>query len=104
MNLNKKTMERDTRLVRLSSGEDVICNVIAIEDDYITVSDTIVAVPTGEGQIGFAPWSPLLRENEEVSIQMSHVVYISFANDNIREQYERMFSSVLTPPEKKIIL
>ena len=104
MNLNKKTMERDTRLVRLSSGEDVICNMIAIEDDYITVTDTIVAVPTGEGQIGFAPWSPLLREDEEVSIQMSHVVYISFANDNIREQYERMFSSVLTPPEKKIIL
>ncbi len=97
-------MERDTRLVRLSSGEDVICNMIAIEDDYITVTDTIVAVPTGEGQIGFAPWSPLLREDEEVSIQMSHVVYISFANDNIREQYERMFSSVLTPPEKKIIL
>ena len=97
-------MERDTRLVRLSSGEDVICNMIAIEDDYITVTDTIVAVPTGEGQIGFAPWSPLLREDEEVSIQMSHVVYISFANDNIKEQYERMFSSVLTPPEKKIIL
>ncbi len=97
-------MERDTRLVRLSSGEDVICNVLAIEDDYITVSDTIVAVPTGEGQIGFAPWSPLLKESEELSIQMTHVLYISFPNDNIREQYERMFSSVLTPPEKKLIL
>ena len=97
-------MERDTRLVRLSSGEDVICNVIAIEDDYITVTDTIVAVPAGEGQIGFAPWSPLLKENEELNIQMSHVLYISFPNDNIREQYERMFSSVLTPPEKKLIL
>tara|TARA_X000000368_G_scaffold92612_1_gene70801 strand:- start:681 stop:995 length:315 start_codon:yes stop_codon:yes gene_type:complete len=104
VNLNKKTMERDTRLVRLSSGEDVICNVLAIEDDYITVSDTIVAVPTGEGQIGFAPWSPLLKESEELSIQMTHVLYISFPNDNIREQYERMFSSVLTPPEKKLIL
>ena len=104
MNLNKKTMERDTRLVRLSSGEDVICNVLAIEDDYITVSDTIVAVPTGEGQIGFAPWSPLLKESEELSIQMTHVLYISFPNDNIKEQYERMFSSVLTPPEKKLIL
>jgi len=99
-------MERDTRLVRLSSGEDVICNMIAIEDDYITVTDTIVAVPTGEGQIGFAPWSPLLRENEEVSIQMSHVVYISFANDNIKEQYEAIMggSNVITPPEKKLIL
>ena len=97
-------MERDTRLVRVSSGEDVICNMIAIEDDYITVTDTIVAVPTGEGQIGFAPWSPLLRENEEVSIQMSHVVYISFANEDIRKQYENITSNVITPPEKKIIL
>ena len=94
----------DTRLVRISSGEDVICNVVSIEDDYITISEPIVAVPTGEGQIGFAPWSPLLRENEEVSIQISHVVYISFANDNIRQQYENITSNVITPPEKKIIL
>jgi hypothetical protein len=104
VNLNKKTMERDTRLVRVSSGEDVICNMIAIEDDYVTVTDAIVAVPAGEGQIGFAPWSPLLKENEEVSIQMSHILYISFPNNNIREQYEKLFSSVITPPEKKIIL
>ena len=96
---------KDTRLVRVSSGEDVICNVISIEDDYITVTEPIVAVPTGErGQIGFAPWSPLLREGEEVSIQMSHVLYISFANDNIRQQYENITSSVITPPEKQIIL
>ena len=98
-------MTQDTRLVRVSSGEDVICNVISIEDEYVTVTDPIVAVPTGQqGQIGFAPWSPLLKESEELSIQMTHVLYISFPNDNIREQYERMFSSVLTPPEKKLIL
>ena len=97
-------MERDTRLVRLSSGEDVICNVIAIEEDYITVGDPIVAVPAGEpGQIAFAPWSPLLKEHEELSIQMSHVVYISFPNDSIREQYESLFSSVITP-KKNLIL
>ena len=104
-------MTQDTRLVRVSSGEDVICNVVSIEDDYITVTDPIVAVPTGEGQIGFAPWSPLLRENEEVSIQMSHVVYISFANDNIKQQYEQIMdkSPLIKPPggfndKSKIIL
>ena len=97
----------DTRLVRISSGEDVICNVVSIEDEYITVTDPIVAVPTGEqGQIGFAPWSPLLKEHEELSIQMNHVVYISFANDNIKEQYEAIMggSNVITPPEKQLIL
>ena len=104
-------MTQDTRLLRVSSGEDVICNVVAIEDDYITVTDPIVAVPAGEGQIGFAPWSPLLRENEEVSIQMNHVVYISFANDNIKQQYEQIMdkSPLIKPPggfndKNKIIL
>ena len=98
--------KKDTRLVRVSSGEDVICNVIAIEDDYITVTEPIVAVPMGEkGQIGFAPWSPLLKEGEELSIQMSHVLYISFANEEIKYQYENITSGpIMTPPEKKIIL
>ncbi len=41
-------MTQDTRLVRVSSGEDLICNVISIEDDYITVTEPIVAVPMGE--------------------------------------------------------
>jgi len=103
-------MTQDTRLVRVSSGEDVICNVVSIEDDYITVTDPIVAVPAGEGQIGFAPWSPLLKESEELSIQMTHVLYISFPNDNIKQQYENLFdrSPLIKPPggfnEKKIIL
>ena len=105
-------MTQDTRLVRVSSGEDIICNVITIEDDYITVTEPIVAVPTGEpGQIGFAPWSPLLKEGEELSIQMSHVLYISFANDNIKQQYEKITdkSPLIKPPggfndKSKIIL
>tara|TARA_E500000331_G_scaffold219705_1_gene210575 strand:+ start:50 stop:367 length:318 start_codon:yes stop_codon:yes gene_type:complete len=105
-------MTQDTRLVRVSSGEDVICNVISIEDDYVTVTDPIVAVPTGQqGQIGFAPWSPLLKEGEELSIQMSHVLYISFANDNIKEQYEQIMdkSPLIKPPggfndPKKLVL
>ena len=105
-------MTQDTRLVRVSSGEDIICNVISIEDDYITVTEPIVAVPMGEqGQIGFAPWSPLLKEGEELSIQMSHVLYISFANDNIKQQYEQVTdkSPLIKPPvgfndKNKIIL
>ena len=105
-------MTQDTRLVRVSSGEDVICNVVSIEDDYITVTDPIVAVPTGEqGQIGFAPWSPLLKETEELSIQMIHVLYISFPNDGIKQQYEQIMdkSPLIKPPggfndKSKIIL
>ena len=93
-------MTQDTRLVRVSSGEDIICNVITIEDDYVTVTDPIVAVPAGDGQIGFAPWSPLLKEDEELSIQMSHVLYISFPNDDIKKQYENLFdkSPLIKPP------
>ena len=50
----------DVKLIRLSSGEDVVATVLAREDQTITIKDAIVAVPTGQGQIGFAPWSPII--------------------------------------------
>ena len=52
----------NVKLVRTTSGEDVICEVLSETDDSVTFSNAIVAVPAGNGQIGFAPWSPLLSK------------------------------------------
>lgn len=92
-----------TKLVRMQSGEDVICNLVEDTDDYIVIENAIVAVPTGQGQMGFAPWSPLMKEKETLTVRKSYVVYITDANDNITEQYEGLFSTVITP-KKNLIL
>lgn len=92
-----------TKLLRLQSGEDVICQLVEETEDSITMDNPIVAVPAGQGQMGFAPWSPLAKEKESITIKKSYVVYIAEPNDNITEQYESLFSTVITP-KKSLIL
>ena len=51
------------KLIRMWSGEDVVADLTEEKTDSIVVKNPIVAVPTGQqGQIAFAPWSPILRK------------------------------------------
>lgn len=93
----------NTKLVRLKSGEDIICDLIADNSDVITVDNAIVAVPQGQGQLAFAPWSPLAKEKIALDIARDYVVYITEPNDNITQQYEGLFSTVITPNKKLIV-
>lgn len=93
----------NTKLVRFRSGEDVICDVISETDTEITIGNALVAVPQGQGQLGFAPWSPLAQEDAQFTVPLDYTVYIVDANPDITEQYEGLFSTVVTP-KKQLIL
>ena len=90
------------------SGEDVIADLIDdtsdVGEEAIVITNPIVAVPTGNGQMGFAPWSPLLKgKDEELRVSKKYVVYIADTQDQIVEQYQDMFS-VIKAPSKKLIM
>ena len=86
------------------SGEDVIADLIEEKEDSIVFCNPIVAVPTGQGQMGFAPWSPLLKgKDEELEVTKRYVVYIADTQEQIEEQYRDMFS-VIKAPTKKLVL
>ena len=94
----------NVKLIRMWSGEDVIADLIQESQDSIRIVNPIVGVPTGNGQMGFAPWSPLLKgKGEEICVTQKYVVYIADAQEEIVEQYEQMFS-VLKTPNKKLIV
>ena len=98
----------NVKLIRMWSGEDVIADLIDdktdMGEDVIVIANPIVAVPAGNGQMGFAPWSPLLKgKNEELQVTKKYVVYIAEAQEQIVEQYQDMFS-VLKTPSKKLVL
>ena len=94
----------NVKLIRMWSGEDVVADLIEEKEDSIVFCNPIVAVPTGKGELGFAPWSPLLKgKNEELEITKKYVVYIADTQDDIVEQYQEMFS-VLKTPSKKLVL
>ena len=94
----------NVKVIRMWSGEDVIADLVKEGDETITVCNPIVAVPTSAGQMGFAPWAPLLSDkNVELDITRKYVVYISETQDEIAEQYQQMFSAIQTPSKKLIV-
>ena len=90
--------------MRMRSGEDVVADLIEESDSSVTVANPIVAIPNGQGTLGFAPWAPLLSDkNVELDITRKYVVYISETQDEIAEQYQQMFSAIQTPSKKLIV-
>ena len=91
------------KLIRMWSGEDVIADITKEDTDSITITDPIVAVPSQkQGQIAFAPWSPLLQK-DKLEVTKKYVVYMANPQEEIIEQYKSMFGKI-SKPTKKLIL
>ena len=91
------------KLIRMWSGEDVIADITKEDTDSITITDPIVAVPSQkQGQIAFAPWSPLLQK-DQIEVTRKYLVYIGDPQPDIIEQYNTMFSKISTPTKKLIM-
>ena len=69
----------NVKLIKMWSGEDVIADLIKETDDSIVIQNPIVVVPSGQqGQVGLAPWSPLLKgKDTELEVNRGYVVYIN---------------------------
>lgn len=94
----------NVKLIRMSSGEDVVATIVEDGDEFLTIQDAIVAIPTGQGQMGFAPWSPILsKEQKDIPVNKKFIVYVAEVNTDIVDQYKQMFSTIVTP-DKKLIL
>ena len=91
------------KLIRMWSGEDVIADLIKDEASSITITDPIVAVPSQQqGQIAFAPWSPLSQKGE-IENTSKYIVYTTDPQPDIIEQYNTMYGKI-SKPNKKLIL
>ena len=85
------------------SGEDVIADIVEDNSNSIVITDPIVAVPSPQqGNIAFAPWSPLLQK-DKIEVTKKYVVYEGNPQEEIIEQYNSMFSKI-SQPTKKLIL
>ena len=91
------------KLIRMWSGEDVITDVVEKTTDYYIIENPIVAVPSQhQGQIAFAPWSPLHKKGK-IKVSEKYVVYIGEPQSEIIEEYKTMFGKISTPTKKLII-
>ena len=96
-------MKMDIKVLRMNTGEEVIFTLVEETDDYVVVKNPLVAVPSAQGQIGFAPWSVLSKEDDGIKVEKRYVVYLVDTRDEIVDNYKKIFSPIETPSKKLIL-
>ena len=89
------------KLVRLSSGEEVIGKVVDNGSD-ITITDGYSLIPAGEGKIGFMPFMAYTKAKEGITIPKNFVVFMVDPVDELVDQVRQMDTGLVTPKNKII--
>ena len=95
-----------TKIVRLSSGEEIICTVESGESS-VTLHEPAVIIPVGNNEIGMAPWLMYADTKDGVTIDMKFVVFVIDPADEMKSNYEQGFVprlKGLVMPEKKLVV
>lgn len=95
----------DVKLFRIITGEEVIAEVVSEDSNSVIVKNGLVVLPTNTG-VGFAPWATVIsKDNPEITVSKTHIVYIAELQEEVAKKYNEMFGSkLITPNDKKIII
>ena len=93
----------NVKLLRISTGEEVVAEIVEETDDSITVRNGLVVLPNAQN-VGFAPWATVVdRQEPEITMSKQFLVYVATLDPTVKNKYCEMFGGV-TVPDKKLIL
>ena len=91
-----------TRLIRLTSGEEILCNKTNESGLTITVAEIIALGPTKE-RLGFMPYMPYC-EIDQLVIKKEHIMFDLTPTKELAAEHVRMHSSEIIGAEKPQIV
>jgi len=83
------------KVVRMLSGEDVLCEC-EDKDTYLEVKDSVVIVPTQNQSVQFVPYSPFSTK-DALQVNKDMVVFIASPDKSLEDQHKKMFGGIITP-------
>jgi len=89
------------KLVRLSSGEEIIGKVTETETS-VTIKDGYQLIPAGEGKIGFMPFMAYTKAEQGVTISKQFVLFMVEPIEDLVNQIRQMDSGIVVPDSKVI--
>lgn len=89
------------KVVRLTTGEEVIANVVE-NQSTITLEKPLLLIPMQEGKLTFATWLPYMEGNE-LEVNRNSVMFSFTPAKQMEDQYASATGQIITP-DKKIIM
>lgn len=96
------------KIVRLSTGEELLCTVDSSKAymNTLTLSDIAILIPTQANKLGLAPFMAYATAKDGMEVKRDFVMFIVDPVEDLKAQYQEMFSKIITPSaeSKKLIL
>jgi len=89
------------KLVRLSSGEEIIGKITETETS-VKIENGYSLIPAGEGKIGFMPFMAYTKADKGVTIDKKFIMFIVEPIEDLLNQIRQMDSGIVVP-DKKVI-
>lgn len=86
----------EVKIVRLTSGEELLCTVASMDEHTIVIEDPTIIIPTQDRNIGLAPWLPY-AESDRVEMRRKSVMFMVDPVAQLAEQYRSIHSKIITP-------
>ena len=89
------------RIVRLHSGEEVLCRLFELNKNEYRMKNPAIIIPTGQpGNLGIAPWIPYSKESKTgIDIAKSQICFVVTPCEDMLNEYNKAFGSgLITPP------
>lgn len=95
----------DVRVLKLITGEEIVGEFVSETEDAITVKNTLsLMIQPSQNGVGYAfvPWCPMVKGNK--TIKLEKALFVAEATDELVSSYQSMFSQIMTPPPKQLIV
>ena len=87
----------ETMIIRVKSGEDVLCNVLEKTDAGYKVKDPMALIPTPDGRLAFIGWMPYSDQTGGLFIPHDFIWFTTKPDTQIENQYRNFKSGIVTP-------
>jgi hypothetical protein len=89
----------NTKLIKFTTGEETIFEIVNdARPDSIIVKNGLTMVFNGSS-IQAIPFSVNLKDGTELNISRDKIIFITDPRDDLGEQYESQFSTIIQPPK-----
>lgn len=89
------------KLLKTTSGEEVICEVVSMDSNRLVIKNGLTMVWDGKN-IQAIPFSVNCKDGVEINFNQDNMQFITEPREDMVVQYKKQFSPIITP-ESSII-
>lgn len=83
-----KALMNNIRLIRLTSGEEILVHVVSDTESRLFVTDPVLLIPNNK-QIGFMPYMSYC-DMDSMEIKQDHIMFNLAPTEDLAGQYQEM--------------